>query len=164
MSTMASQITSASIVCLTVLKKTPKLRVTGFCKGNPHKGPIQRKMFHLMTSPCRVHLPHRAWGPVREHCSTGRLHLDMIPGFLTLPSPRQNGRHFADDILKYIFMNEKSCILIKNSLFFLLRVQLAITQHWFYMMAWRRPGDEPLSEPILSRFIDAYIRHQGEMS
>ena len=26
--------------------------------------------------------------------------------------PGQNGRHFADDILKYIFMNEKSCILI----------------------------------------------------
>ena len=38
-------------------KKTSKLCVTGLCEGNtpvtgefPHKGPITRKMFHLMTS------------------------------------------------------------------------------------------------------------------
>ena len=38
-------------------KKISKLRVTGLCEGNsavtggfPHKGPVTRKMFHLMTS------------------------------------------------------------------------------------------------------------------
>ena len=38
-------------------KKTSKLRVTGLCVGNspgpvnsPHKGPVTRKCFHLMTS------------------------------------------------------------------------------------------------------------------
>ena len=31
-------------------------------------------------------------------------------------------------------------------------------------MAWRRLGDKPLSEPVLIRFVDAYMRHQGEMS
>ena len=31
---------------------------------------------------------------------------------------RQNGRHFADDIFRCIFMNEKICILIKISLKF----------------------------------------------
>ena len=38
-------------------KKTSKLRVTGLCAGNspgpvnsPHKGPVTRKCFHLMTS------------------------------------------------------------------------------------------------------------------
>ena len=38
-------------------KKAPKLRATGLCAGNspgpvnsPHKGPVTRKMFHLMTS------------------------------------------------------------------------------------------------------------------
>ena len=39
MSAMASQITSVSILCSTVCsganKKTPKLRVTGLCEGNP---------------------------------------------------------------------------------------------------------------------------------
>ena len=30
--------------------------------------------------------------------------------------PGQNGRHFADDIFRCIFVNEKLCILIKISL------------------------------------------------
>ena len=28
-------------------------------------------------------------------------------------------------------------------------------------MAWLRIGDKPLSEPMLTRFTDAYIRHKG---
>ena len=32
------------------------------------------------------------------------------------------------------------------------------------MMAWRRIGSKPLSEPVLTRFTDAYMRHHGEMS
>ena len=44
-----------------ISKKTSKLRVTGLCAGNspvnsPHKGPVMRKCFHLMTSSC-----HRKW-------------------------------------------------------------------------------------------------------
>ena len=42
-------------------KKTSKIRVTGLCVGNspgpvnsPHKGPVTRKCFHLMTSPCAL--------------------------------------------------------------------------------------------------------------
>ena len=31
-------------------------------------------------------------------------------------------------------------------------------------MAWRRIGDKPLSEPMLTRFTEAYMRHSGEMS
>ena len=57
MTTMASQITSLTVVYSTVYsdadkKKTSKLRVTGLCVGNspgavnsPHKGPVTRKMF-----------------------------------------------------------------------------------------------------------------------
>ena len=36
-------------------------------------------------------------------------------------SPGQNGRHFANDIFKYIFMNEKSCLFIEVSLKFVLK-------------------------------------------
>ena len=43
--------------------KTPKLRVTGLCAGihrlpanSPHKGPITRKLFHLMTSSCCTYI------------------------------------------------------------------------------------------------------------
>ena len=60
-STIASQITSLTVVYSTVYsrhrsKKTSKLRATGLCVGNspgpvnsPHKGPVTRKCFHLMT-------------------------------------------------------------------------------------------------------------------
>ena len=36
----------------------------------------------------------------------------------------QNDRHFADDIFRCIFMNERFCILIKNSLKFVLKGQI----------------------------------------
>ena len=29
------------------------------------------------------------------------------------------------------------------------------------IMAWRWPGDKPLSEPMLIRFSEAYMRHWG---
>ena len=32
------------------------------------------------------------------------------------------------------------------------------------MMAWRQIGDKPLSEPMLTRFTDAYMWHWGQMS
>ena len=30
-------------------------------------------------------------------------------------------------------------------------------------MAWRRPVDKPLSEPMMVKFIDAYMRHSASM-
>ena len=32
------------------------------------------------------------------------------------------------------------------------------------IMAWRRPGDKPLSEQMMVCFIDAYMRHPAWMS
>ena len=32
------------------------------------------------------------------------------------------------------------------------------------VMAWRRTGDKPLSEPMMTQFTDAYMRHQGKIS
>ena len=32
------------------------------------------------------------------------------------------------------------------------------------MMAWRRPGDKPLSEPMLAEVTDEYMRHSASMS
>ena len=50
---------------------------------------------------------------------TPLLYADVIiyPWFNSSP-PGQNGRRFADDILKCIFMNERFCILIQISLKF----------------------------------------------
>ena len=62
---------------------------------------------------------------------------------------RQNGRHFADDILKCIFMNENVWILIKISLKFVPKGPINNIPPLVQMMAWRRAGDKPLYEPMM---------------
>ena len=63
--------------------------------------------------------------------------------------PRQNGRHFPDNIFKRIFLNQNVRIPIDISLEFVpkgpINNILAVVQ----IMAWRRPGDKPLSETML---------------
>ena len=56
------------------------------------------------------------------------------------------------------------CILIKISLKFLPKGPIDNNTALVEIMAWRQIGDEPLSEPMLTRFPDAYMRHYGEMS
>ena len=63
--------------------------------------------------------------------------------------PRQNGRHFADDILKCIFFNENVWILIEISLKFVPKGPIDNIPALVQTMAWRRPGDKPLSEPMV---------------
>ena len=65
--------------------------------------------------------------------------------------PRQHGRRFADDTFKRLFLNENVIISIKISLKFFPKGPIkipAIAQ----IMAWRRPGDRPLSEPMMVSF------------
>ena len=63
--------------------------------------------------------------------------------------PRQNGRHFADDTLKPIFLNENIQISIKISLKFVPKVPINNIPALVQIMAWHRPGDKPLSEPMM---------------
>ena len=64
---------------------------------------------------------------------------------------RQNGLHFPDDILKWIFLNENIWILIKISLKFVPGGPINNIPALVQIMAWRRPGDKPLSEPITNQ-------------
>ena len=63
--------------------------------------------------------------------------------------PRHNGRHFADDIFKRIFLNEDILIPIKISLKFVPKGSINNIAALVQIMAWRRPGDKPLSEPMM---------------
>ena len=63
--------------------------------------------------------------------------------------PRQNGGHFADDIFKRIFLNEIIWITIKISLKFVPRGSINNIPALVQIMAWRRPGDKPLPEPMM---------------
>ena len=67
--------------------------------------------------------------------------------------PRQNGRHFADDIFKFIFLNENVWIPIKISLKFVPKGPINNIPALVQIIAWRRPGDKPLSEPMMVGFL-----------
>ena len=71
-----------------------------------------------------------------------------ISGHITL-RPKQNGRHFPDDILKWIFFNENAWISIEISLKFVPKGQINNIPALVQIMAWCRPGDKPLSEPMM---------------
>ena len=81
-----------------------------------------------------------------------------VSGFLCLwfvnsLRPRQNGRLFADDTFKGIFLNEDIRILTENSLKFVPRGLINNIPAMVLIMAWRRPGGKPLSEPMLVRSL-----------
>ena len=63
--------------------------------------------------------------------------------------PRPNRRHFADDIFKCIFQNENEWISPRISLKFVPKVRINKIPALVQIMAWRRPGDKPLSESML---------------
>ena len=62
---------------------------------------------------------------------------------------RQDGRHFPEDIFKCIFLNENVQISIKISLKFVPKGPINNIPALVQIMAWRRPGAEPLSEPMM---------------
>ena len=65
--------------------------------------------------------------------------------------PRPNGRHFADDIFKCIFLNEDVSIFIKISLKFIRKGPINTIPAFVKLMAWHWTDDKPLSEPIIVR-------------
>ena len=64
---------------------------------------------------------------------------------------RQNGRHFTHDIFKCIFLNEDIWIPIKISLKFVPQGPINTIPALVQIMDWRRPGDKPLSGPMMVR-------------
>ena len=71
------------------------------------------------------------------------------PSVINTLRPRQNGRHFADDTFKPIFLNTNIKISIKISLKLVPKVPINNIPALVQIMAWRRPGDKPLSEPMM---------------
>ena len=74
-----------------------------------------------------------------------------LPPAINTLRPRQNGRHFPDDIFKWIFLNENVWILTNILLKFVPRGPINNTPTLVQIMAWRRPGDKPLSETMMAR-------------
>ena len=73
----------------------------------------------------------------------------IYDNYINTLRPRQNGRHFADDIFKCIFLNENVWIPIKISLKFVPKGPINDIPALVQIIAWRRLGDKLLSEPRL---------------
>ena len=79
--------------------------------------------------------------------------LDLSPYVLNTLRPRQNGRRFADDTFKCIFLNENVRISIEISLKFVPKGPINNIPALVQIMAWRRSDDKPLSEPMMVNLL-----------
>ena len=76
---------------------------------------------------------------------------------------KQNGRHFADDTFKCIFLNENVRISLKISLKFVPKGPINNIPALVQIMVWQQSGDKPLSEPMIAYIIDTYMRHSASV-
>ena len=115
-----------------------------------------RRILQSLIHQTTLHFPHK--GPVMWSCEVScvvnpnkHLKKQLRNQWFNTLRPRQNGLHFADDIFKYIFLNENDRIPIKMSLKFVPKGPINNILPLVQIMAWRRPGDKPLSEPMMVR-------------
>ena len=105
----------------------------------------------------------RAWRTCRDACRdrlpavTGK----TFPAFPAHAHPQfcvsgkrpieaeTHGRSFADDSFKWIFLNENVWISLKISLKFVPKGPINNIPALVLIMSWRRPGEKPLSEPMM---------------
>ena len=108
----------------------------------PSKLTNESSILVLVLSWCRratSHLPEPVLTQI--HVDTWHHKATMINTLM----PRQNGRDFADDTFKRIFLNEN----VKISLKFVPKGPINNIPALVQIMAWRRPGDKPLYEPMM---------------
>ena len=95
---------------------------------------------------CYLQVPDHIDGSLQERRnSTG----DHDSSGVNTLRPRQNCRHFPDDIFKCIFFNENVWISIKIAMKFVPKGPNNNIPALVQIMAWHRPGDKPLSEPMV---------------
>ena len=96
----------------------------------------------------KLHWEHTC-GYMQKICNSIVITLELCLCCVNTLRPRQNGRHFPEDIFKCIFLNENAWISIKISLKFVPKGPINKIPALVQIMAWRRSGDKPLSEPIM---------------
>ena len=84
-----------------------------------------------------------------NHLTCNKMFLEEEWFVLNNQKSQTNGCNFADDIFKCIFLNEKVWIPIKISLKFVPKGPINNIPAMVRVMAWRRPSDKSLSEPMM---------------
>ena len=99
----------------------------------------------------------QVWNTTSKELRLGLRHEAIRPSRYLTHWGRENGRHFPDDIFKWIFLNENVWTSIIISLKFVSRGPINNIPKLVQLMAWRRPGDKALSEPMMAR-LPTHIR------
>ena len=131
------------------------------------------------SEPMLIHWKMDAWEPISVkfnqntiiviHVNLKLSYVEYRP-FVSLPQyvnswrPRQNDRHFADDIFKCIIWHGNTWILIKVSLKFVPKGPINNIPAFVQIMARRRPGDKPLYDSMMAQCTDAYMYHRTSIS
>ena len=106
---------------------------------------------------------HTKWLPTHFRSSANRKWKVSLPtvGMFTIHTkvwnanafntlrPKQNGRHFPHNIFKCIFLNDDVWISKTILLKFVPKGPINNIPALVQIMAWRLPGDKPLSEPMM---------------
>ena len=152
-------------------------RVSGPLCGNspatfPHKGQWQRVlMFSVICAWTNGWVNNRDASDLRRH----RAHYGVIviikfqlPRSVSVQGKETNFTHLpldkmaailADDLLKLIFFYGNDRIAIRISLKFVPGSPIDNKPALVQAMAWRRIGEKPLPELMLTQFTDANMRH-----
>ena len=115
--------------------------------GGPHVGPMNFVIW--------VDIPKTFCIIIHEilldDCITSASEVVRLTGLILINTlrPKQNSRHFLDDIFKCIFLNENVWMSFELSLKFDPKGQINNIPTLVQIMACRRPGDKPLSEPMM---------------
>ena len=150
MGAMASQITSITVVYSTDYSdadqrkhqvSAPLAFVWGIHHW-PHKWPVTRKMF--------------PFDDVTMRCNP------LNPGRFNA-SPQDKMAAISQMIFSDAFSWWRSFVFWLKFHWSLFLVPIDNKLVLVYIMSWRQI-DKPLSEPVLTRFTDAYMRYYGEMS
>ena len=108
-----------------------------------YQGPVPRKINRLVIAMSNSDIHHR-YDSYTNMTITCHIPLDI-----NSLRPRPNRRHFADDIFNCIYENENEWIPPRISLKLVPKVRINNIPALVQIMAWRRPGDKPLSEPMM---------------
>ena len=163
MSAVASQISGVSFVCLTLgacadQRKHQSAASLTFVRemhrwpvNSPHKRPVTWKIFPF--DDIIMSLPYYPMRHLQHNSRTNTTYITatLKSMLLTHWGRDKNGRHFPNDILKCIFLNKN--VWISNTIwlkFVVLNRPVDNIPALGQIIAWRRPGDKSLSEPLVS--------------
>ena len=125
----------------------PFTKMKHICKNMKKYGTFQAAFWvNWVWKSCCTHAIFVAW-------AVGLMVLSRPDVMFVMPlnslRPRPNRQHLAGDIFKCFFENENVWISIKISLKFVPKGSIYNNPALVQIMAWRRPGDKPLSEPMM---------------